>query len=473
MISVIARKEFTEFSRDGRFRLAAALALVLLLVSSLLGWRNYLDLQAQAEEAAEHDYRRWRQQDPKHPHDAAHNGVYVFKTPRPLAIVDGGIEPYVGASIMNGAHLQGEAEFPPAQDMTALQRFGDLSPALAAQVLLPLLVILLSFSAFAGEREQGTLRQLLSIGINPRLMLWGKSAGIAAILALVLLPAGIAGIGLAASLAAPELRLDETMRAGLLVLLYGFYLLIILFLSLGVSACCRSARTALAILLVFWGVTVFAIPRALLDISGQFYPTPVNTEFWGKLETDLWKAWEEGAEAFKKKLLAQYQVEKVEDLPFDYTGRDMQNGDETAWRVYEGYDKQRYDIYDQQNHFLEWGTLMTPAAGVSLLSMALTGNDLLQYRDFTRQVELHRRTMNTLLNDYISAHQQKNADGWDNSVSVKGDITLWQSLPTFVYQPASAWTALRPYRVVIAMLSFWLLAAFSFACTAVSRLSGR
>ena len=113
MIAVIARKEFTEFRRDSRFRLAASLMLVLLLAGSLLGWRNYLDLEAQAEAAAEHDYQRWQQQDPKHPHDAAHNGVYVFKTPRPLAVVDGGIEPYVGASIMNGAHIQGEAEFPP------------------------------------------------------------------------------------------------------------------------------------------------------------------------------------------------------------------------------------------------------------------------------------------------------------------------------------------------------------------------
>jgi ABC-2 type transport system permease protein len=258
----------------------------------------------------------------------------------------------------------------------------------------------------------------------------------------------------------------------LLVLVYGVYLLIMLFLSLGVSACCRSSRTALAILLVLWGVTVFAIPRALLDVSGRFYPTPVNVEFWGKLQTDLLKEWGESAEAFKKKLLTEYQVEKVEDLPFDYTGRDMQIGDETAWRVYERFDHQRYDIYDRQSRFLEWGTLIAPAAGVSLLSMALTGNDLPQYRGFTRQVEQHRRTMNTLLNDYISAHQQKNANGWDNSSGVKGDSTLWQSIPAFVYEPPTGWTALRPYARVIALLILWLSAAFSFARFAVARLSG-
>lgn len=473
MISVIARKELLELSRDGRFRLAAATMLLLLAVSSLLGWRNYLDIQAQAEEAAEHDYKRWRQQDPKHPHDASHNGVYVFKTPRPLAIVDSGIEPYVGASILNAAHIQGEAEFPPAQDMTALQRFGDLSPAIAAEILLPLLVILLSFAAFAGEQEQGTLRQLISIGIKPSRLLWGKAAGIITLLSAVMLPAAVAGLSFTAYLAGPEARLDELLRAGLLISVFSVYLLIVLFLALGVSACCRSARTALAILLVFWGLTVFAIPRALLDASDRFYPTPVNHAFWNALSKDLWKAWEQGAAALKQKLLAEYRVERLEDLPFDYTARDMQDGDETAWRVYERYDNERYTIYHQQNRFLEWGTLISPAAGVSLLSMALTGNDLPQYRDFTRQVEQHRRAMNTLLNEYIGTHQQKTADGWDNSVSVKGDSALWQSLPAFAYQLPSAWAALRPYPVAAALLALWLAVTITFARIAVARLTGR
>ena len=168
-------------------------------------------------------------------------------------MVDGGIEPYVGASIMNGAHIQGEVEFPPAQDSTALQRFGDLSPAAAAQSLLPLLVILLSYSAFAGEREQGTLRQLLSLGVKPEKVLWGKAFGIGRALATVLLPVVLLGLLAAGWLSPTETRGDEILRVVLLVLVYGVYLTILLFLALAVSACCRSSRTALAVLLVFWG----------------------------------------------------------------------------------------------------------------------------------------------------------------------------------------------------------------------------
>ena len=39
MIGVIARKEFIDLRRDGRYRLAAGLILILLVASSLVGWR--------------------------------------------------------------------------------------------------------------------------------------------------------------------------------------------------------------------------------------------------------------------------------------------------------------------------------------------------------------------------------------------------------------------------------------------------
>ena len=47
-----------------------------------------------------------------------------------------------------------------------MQRFGELTAAAVLQLLLPLLIILLGFSTFAGERESGTLRQVLSLGVD-------------------------------------------------------------------------------------------------------------------------------------------------------------------------------------------------------------------------------------------------------------------------------------------------------------------
>ncbi|MCR6646053.1 MAG: ABC transporter permease [Terricaulis sp.] len=61
------------------------------------------------------------------------------------------------------------------------------------QVLMPLVIIFLGFSAFSGERERGTLRQLLSIGVPRGQLLWGKALGIGAAVALVVVPCMVLG----------------------------------------------------------------------------------------------------------------------------------------------------------------------------------------------------------------------------------------------------------------------------------------
>ena len=42
-----------------------------------------------------------------------------------------------------------------------------------------LLIVLLTFGALAGERERGTLRQVLSLGVRPRDLVLGKALGLA------------------------------------------------------------------------------------------------------------------------------------------------------------------------------------------------------------------------------------------------------------------------------------------------------
>ena len=62
---------------------------------------------------------------------------------------------------------------------------------------MPLVIVLLTFSTFAGEREQGTLRQALATGVRGRELVLGKTVAVALLLACVLLPAVLLGAGLA------------------------------------------------------------------------------------------------------------------------------------------------------------------------------------------------------------------------------------------------------------------------------------
>ena len=72
------------------------------------------------------------------------------------------------------------------------------------QLLIPLLIILLAFSTFAGEREPGTLRQVLSLGVSRRNLALGKALGVAGALGLLLVPATVLGLAALASAQADE-----------------------------------------------------------------------------------------------------------------------------------------------------------------------------------------------------------------------------------------------------------------------------
>ncbi len=138
-------------------------------------------------------------------------------------MVDTGIDPYVGVAAWLEAHKQNEFKYPRAQDRTALQRFGELTAAEGFLVLLPLFIVLVTFNAFSGEREQGTLRQLLIVGVRPRDLMAGKALGVAMALALVLVPAtivGVAGLMLTAEFGALA---DDAWRAVTLTAVYLTY----------------------------------------------------------------------------------------------------------------------------------------------------------------------------------------------------------------------------------------------------------
>jgi ABC-2 type transport system permease protein len=166
MIRVIARREMMDLVRDGRFRWSAAITLGLLIGAFALGWQRYVDVSAQHRAARAATREQWLNQGSKNPHSAAHYGVYAFKPKMPLSLVDPGVDPYVGVATWLEAHKQNEFKFKPAQDSTALERLGGLTGATVLQLLIPLMIILLTFSAFSAEREQGTLRQVLSLAAS-------------------------------------------------------------------------------------------------------------------------------------------------------------------------------------------------------------------------------------------------------------------------------------------------------------------
>jgi ABC-2 type transport system permease protein len=447
----IARKELTELLRDGRFRVLSGAVLVVSIVALLAGWAQYREISRQHASAQAATREQWVNQPKKNPHSAAHYGVYAFKPKSQLAIVDTGIDPYMGVAVWLEAHKQNEFKYRPAQDRTAVQRFGEMTGAEVLQVLLPLFIVLVTFGAVAGEREQGTLRQLLSLGVARRDLVLGKALGLGAALGLILLPATVlAVIALMLSMGGGFLAGDPS-RAVLLALVYLAYFVAVIGVSLAVSSWARSSRLALVLLLTFWFANSLIASRAAADLAAWLHPTPSAVEFQKALEADLGNEAEmkERLERRKAALLAEYKVDSVDALPVAFSGISLQEGEEHGNEVFDRHYGRLFDTFERQNRVSALAGLAAPMLAVRAVSMGLAGTDFQQHRHFIGAAETYRRDLQRTLNGAIASNTKK------GEVYLAGR-ELWDQVPPFEYEAPSTGWVLGNHAASLGVVAAWM-----------------
>lgn len=471
MTLIIAKKECLEMWRDGRFRGIAGVVLLLLLAALVTGWQHYRQVQSEHSAAQQASRQQWLNQGARNPHSAAHYGVYAFKPVMPLSFVDLGLDPYTGVSIWLEAHYQNPSRYRPAEDATAMQRFGELTAAGVLQLLLPLLIIVLAFPAFAGEREQGTLRQLLSLGVPRRKLIFGKALGVALALGALLVPATIIGVLTFSFTANADLLAANVARMAWMGLGYLAYFGVFLALTLALSARAPSPRAALVSLLGFWIIGSLLLPRLASDAAERFYRVPSAKAFWEAVNDDIKKGLDghnpsdQRREALLQEILAQYQVTRVEDLPVNFSGIALQAGEEYGNTVFDKHVGALWEIYGAQERMHRFAAGLSPFLAVRHLSMGLAGTDLAQHRHFLNAAEQYRRELNKMLNDDLT-HNSK-IQGY----TYFAERGLWDKTPDFIYTaPDAAWVMQRQAGSFGVLLA-WLAGAIIFARRAVRRMN--
>ncbi len=467
MITHIARKEFLDAWRDGRFRWAAVVVIALIGVALLLAWQQVERTRGERAAAAAIERENWLNQGEKNSHSAGHFGVYVFKPLAPLAVFDRGLEPFVGTTVFLEAHRQNQAAFLPAQDATAMRRFGELTAAAGLQLLVPLVIVLLSFGALAGERERGTLRQVLSLGVRPRDLVLGKALGLGAAIALLLLPVAVLSAVALAKLPGGDVGGSWLRFAGMGGA-YALYLAAILAVCLAVSAIASTARAALAILLVCWAANAVLAPRLASDLAQRILPTPKLVDF----ETAMNKAVQEGLDGhnprnqrlqeFAQATLKKHGKTRIEELPFNFNGLVMLESERMAGEVFDHHFGKLWDRLEAQDRTVTWTGLVAPLLGLRAASMALAGTDFTHHRHFAVSAEQHRRDFVHVLNE-----EMMNNTGGGHGVSGRA---LWEKLPAFRYDPPPPGHALRAATPGLIVLGLWAVGAWVALMLVVPRL---
>ncbi len=473
IIHHIAKKELVESWRDGSLRLVGSFMYLFLIASLIIGWTGYKRLSEEKQEAKKKVREQWLNQGVKNPHGAGHFGTIAFKPVSSLYILEKGMSNYLGQWIYLETHTRNDAEKRPAKDATSLLRFGELTTGFLFQFLAPLAVILLCYSSFSKEKENNTLRLLLSQEVSNRSLMAGKCLGNIYKLLLLLLPMFLTVI----LFVFIKVGFSNYLLFFIAAILgsYFIFLLIFLFVSTGVSLVCSSSKRSMLILFAFWIVTCVFIPRLTSSVSEKIYPSPSSFDFTTAYENTQGNKNVYGYEGFnsftntyqkiEQEQMKKYHVTNTDSLPVNVFGLALESSEEEGQHIFDKSYGELSRIFKKQNNVHRYLTVFSPLTAVRFLSMGLSHSDIEEHIHFADAAEQYRRQVMKTLNMDIAYNSKKmnyNIKKRGGSESYTRGRDLWESIPDFTYRPLSFTSVIKNHSLDIVVLSVWFLLSLVF-----------
>jgi len=395
----------------------------------------------------------------------AHFGTFAFRINPPLGIFDYGLESFTGNTVFLEAHRQNSVNFSEATFSTGTLRFGELSLALLLQLVLPLILFFIGFSAVAADKENGTLKILLSQGANWKEILLGKSMGLFIVAMLFYIP--ILLIILIAPAVMETQFLGDLYWLRLLCIVVGYiaFLFIISAVTISVSASSTTSRNALLRLLGIWLLLVVLLPKSAQAMGNNWFPTPTKLAFQSAIEKEEIKKGDSHNpddphyNNLRDSVLRVHQVDKVTDLPFNYGGFVMREGEKITSTLYRKHYADLVKTYENQNNIIRFSSFLNPFTAIKQVSMIMAGTDFSAYIDFQKQADDYRynlsQTMNELQMEYISPKKKSGSEGKTHVV----DHEHWSEFTDFSHQPITFGNSLKEALPGLVSIFIWTLLA--------------
>lgn len=413
MLATVIRHQWRLLLRDNRVRAFALVLFAATAAAFASGVASYQRWTAEREAAVQADADAWRTLGVTNPHNAAHFGRYAFKPISVLSAFDPGLLDHLGTVVRLEAHRQHAASGLPTDAGTALTSFAPFTVAAALQIFAPVLLILAAFATFSGDAARQLLRQELAAGVNPRTLMFGRMLALSTGVAALLLVLGTVG---AALLSPAGLGAGAFLRLALMLAGYALHLLAILAVALAVSARCRSARTSLASLLGFWLITALVVPRLAPALAASRHPAPSAPQFQDEVAETIDARLDAGdpqqsrADKWRALALEKYGVGRIEDLPVNFTGFVLEQGEDFSTEAYRRHFAELQCIHSQQERMQRVFSLLAPVIALKGWSAALAGTDFAAHQRFLTAAEDHRYELVQALNRDVLHHRPTSSE---------------------------------------------------------------
>jgi ABC-type transport system involved in multi-copper enzyme maturation permease subunit len=297
----------------------------------------------------------------------------VYKSPNPLQFIAEGRERYLADScettafVTEGPIIKNKSNF-------MLFRYISWDWVFVVGTIMSFAAITLAYDAISGEREQGTLRLVMSYPIPKATFLFAKYIATMVSL-LVPLAVGMALNLLIINLSPLiELTAADWAKIITIVAVSFIYISVFIALSLFVSSLVRASSTSLAILLLVWVILVLIIPQTDVLFARQFYKLPDQKAVATRMAEDI-----------RKVPTGNLRWSGADELPDDGLSLGMDVGD--AWN---GGLKQYRNALWGQVKLARNITRISPAADYAYAAEAVASTGIYRLIDFSNRVEQYR-----------------------------------------------------------------------------------
>ncbi len=271
-------KEVLEGIYGYRFVLSLVLAVLVIPFSLYLGAQRYKLEASEYRQSTERAWNEVRNQSPKPPHSAAHTGVSIWKPPTPMVAFSSGALNVLGVSTQVDPHLTPRLTGSMSERTPLLSLFGKLDYAFVILVIFGLFAFVLSFDLVSGEREDGTLKLILSNSVPRSQVILGKALGGSVALIVPVALATLLSLLFFTPLGNVELTNSQWLQVVGVLVLSALYLEMMFLIGLLVSCLTRRRISSMIVLLIVWVFLVFIIPRSATSVAQFLQTTPSSEE---------------------------------------------------------------------------------------------------------------------------------------------------------------------------------------------------
>ena len=274
----------------------------------------------------------------------------------------------------------------------------DVDTSFVLRMLLPLLALLLSYSVVCGERQEGTLRQVLSNPVSRRSLLTGKI--IAGAMTLLVVVAMIFLVTLLVIWSKDiQLAADEGLRLLVIAIAVYFYALTFLLIGILVSASVSNQDLSILVCLAIWCLLVIVAPGASAGIAELLSPAP---------PTHL---------VYTEKLALERSIRGGDAM--EGSAENMRKVNERTLGMLNGIDSDFFNAVSRQEALARNIGLVSPALNLDAIAMAYAGSSIEEEHEMMRQLRRHFREVSR----------------YDDLEAVLFQRTKPDELPPFEYQP--------------------------------------